>query len=350
MSARILVIYLLLSVQAMAQGFAGLGTTSEGFAQPKRGTELQFPGDHGAHPDFRVEWWYLTANLKGPEGEDLGIQWTLFRSALKPAFREGWGSNQVWMGHAAVTTASQHLFVERLGRGGIGQAGVTSAPFAAWIDNWEMKSVNSSDINLSKLAIRAAGSEFSYDLSLTASSPLVLHGDHGYSVKSLRGQASYYYSQPSFQVEGVVRLPSGDLRVTGQAWLDHEWSSQPLDADQSGWDWFSLHFDSGEKLMAFRLRDGGAGFSSATWIDADGNAQPLASQQISLTPLESESVGGLELPVRWRIEIPSKQLDVVTTALNAQSWMGTQISYWEGPVRVEGSTAGRGYLEMTGYR
>jgi predicted secreted hydrolase len=122
---------------ALAQGFAGLGTDADGFALPDRGG-AEFPADHGAHPDYRIEWWYLTANLTGPDGTPYGMQWTLFRTALAPREGRGGTAPQLWMGHAAVTTPDAHHVAERLARGGIGQAGVTSDPFAAWIDDWEM--------------------------------------------------------------------------------------------------------------------------------------------------------------------------------------------------------------------
>lgn len=119
-----------------AQGFADMGAPAEGFALPDPAHVLEFPADHGAHPAFRIEWWYLTANLTGPDGTDYGAQWTLFRSALAPEEVEGWSSPQLWMGHAAVTTPDTHHFAERLARGGVGQAGVTlDGGFRAWIDD-----------------------------------------------------------------------------------------------------------------------------------------------------------------------------------------------------------------------
>jgi predicted secreted hydrolase len=350
MNAKALVIWLLMAVPALAQGFAGLGTSAEGFAVPQRGTPLVFPRDHGAHPDFRIEWWYLTANLKAADGTDYGIQWTLFRSALAPEDRIGWSSPQIWMGHAAITTAQDHFVAERLSRGGTGQAGVTLQPFAAWIDDWRMTSTSAAGIDpLSQISLRASGLDFSYELMLDAQGPLVLQGDRGYSVKSDQGQASYYYSQPFYRVAGTLYLPGGPVQVTGQAWLDREWSSQPLAEDQSGWDWFSLHFDDGEKLMGFRLRDSGDGFTSATWITADGRSEPIAPGTLKLTPLETEQVAGRDVPVRWRVELPGKGVDITTTPLNRQSWMATLFPYWEGPISFTGTMSGKGYLEMTGY-
>jgi predicted secreted hydrolase len=351
MSVRALLIYLLLAAPAFAQGFAGLGTGAEGFSVPQLGRVLNFPTDHGAHTNYRIEWWYLTANLQAADGTDYGVQWTLFRSALAPEEREGWSSPQLWMGHAGLTTKTQHYVAERLARGGIGQAGVTPTPFSAWIDNWQMTSRAAPAADaLSALDLRAVGQAFSYELALKAKGPLVKQGMQGFSVKSAKGQASYYYSQPFYSVTGTLALPEGPVAVTGQAWLDHEWSSQPLSEDQTGWDWFSMHFDTGEKLMGFRLRDAGVGFTSATWINADGRPEPQPSGALRVAPLETANIAGRNMPIRWRLELPAKGLNVTTLALNPQAWMETRFPYWEGPIRFEGSHAGLGYLEMTGYK
>ncbi len=342
--AFLIAVLLLFPFGALAQGYAGLGGSAEGFETPQRGYAFEFPEDHGPHPAYRIEWWYLTANLKGDDGKDYGIQWTLFRSALKPFQTEGWQSPQIWMGHAAVTTPERHFFAERLSRGGVGQAGVTAQPFAAWIDEWQM-----SGPDFDTLSLTANGADFGYDLALNAQGPLVFHGDAGYSVKSADGQASYYYSQPFYTVEGTLHLPDRDVTVTGQAWLDREWSSQPLAEDQSGWDWFSLSFDTGEKLMAFRLRGDRQDFTAATWINADGSTRALPDGSASFTPLETAPVAGRDVPIRWNVALPDYDLDVEVEALIPDAWMATRFEYWEGPVTVSGSHAGRGYLEMTGY-
>lgn len=333
-------------LSATAQGFAGLGTEADGFALPSRSTTLTFPADHGPHPAFRIEWWYLTATLTGPDGTPYGIQWTLFRSALAPGDREGWSSPQVWMAHAALTTPESHHSTERLARGGTGQAGVTAAPFAAWIDDWAMAATGSGQADeLSALNLTASAPDFAYDLQLTATGPLVLHGDNGYSVKSPSGQASHYYSQPFFEVTGRLTLPDGEIPVTGNAWLDREWSSQPLAENQDGWDWVSLSFSTGARLMGFALRStDGTAFTSATWIDPDGTATPYGNGALTLTPLN-----GSTPPTRWRVTLPNKGVDVEIDALRADAWMDVSFEYWEGPVTITGSHNGRGYLEMTGY-
>lgn len=350
MNVKALFLLLFMTGPAFGQGFAGLGTDAEGFQVPKRGITFSFPADHGAHPAYRIEWWYLTANLTGDDGRQYGVQWTLFRSALRPEQGEGWTSPQIWMGHAGLTTPERHYHAERLARGGVGHAGVTATPFRAWIDEWEMSGAEGQGDVLDKLSVRASSADMAYDLNLVASRPLIAHGQNGYSVKSAEGQASYYYSQPFYRVQGTLALPDGDVTVTGQAWLDREWSSQPLADDQTGWDWVSLHFDDGAKLMGFRLRDqAGENFTSGTWIEPDGTVAPFGDGTLTMTPLETVPVENRQVPIRWRIELPEREVTVEIDAINQQAWMGTSFPYWEGPVTMTGSHPGIGYLEMTGY-
>ncbi len=346
-----LMLTLLMPAQTTAQGFAGLGTTTEGFATPKPEPAFRFPQDHGPHPDYRIEWWYLTATLRSADGTPYGLQWTLFRTALRPGegsgatAASGWRSAQIWFAHAAVTTPDRHFATERFARGGIGQAGVTPAPFRAWIDEWHLEGPD-----FDQLDLHAQGADFGYDMALQAEGPLIFHGADGYSVKSRDGQASYYYSQPFYRISGTLALPDGPVAVTGEAWLDREWSSQPLSDNQSGWDWFSLSFESGAKLMGFQLRQtDGAPYTAATWIDAEGETQAFPDRAFAATPLDTAQVAGRVVPVRWRVQLPAKGLDATVEAVNPQAWMGVSIPYWEGPVTLTGSHDGTGYLEMTGY-
>jgi predicted secreted hydrolase len=132
--------------------------------------------------------------------------------------------------------------------------------------------------------------------------------------------------------------------------MDREWSSRPLAATQKGWDWFSLHFASGDKLIVYRLRDETVrGFCAGTWIHADGTTQTLDRDDIALTPLSQISLHARTLPIRWKLTVKSHALDVETTPVNADSWMATRFAYWEGPIFFSGSHQGKGYLEMTGY-
>ena len=376
--------------QASNGGFAGLGRSADGFMQARPGRALRFPEDHGAHPDFRTEWWYLTANLHDNNGRPLGVQWTLFRQALAPpaAHQDGsdraspqttppsvnasatnpWTSNQLWMAHAAISQGEEHLVAERLSRGSTGglagPAGVRAAPFAAWIDDWQMTGTAPATADaLSELRVTARLDDTSgYRLTLTAEGPLVIHGEAGYSQKAANGQGSYYYSQPFYRVEGDVTLDGATHRVSGRAWLDREWSSQLLGEARQGWDWLSLHLADGTKLMAFRLRGGATAageeksengdYLSGSLISAEGMPTPLGPAELSLTPLAESSVAGRRLPTRWRLEVPGHGLDLTIAARNPARWMTTLVPYWEGAVTVEGPDGGRrgeGYLEMTGY-
>lgn len=333
---------------ATAQGYGGMAQSAAGFALPDPAYRFRFPADHGPHPEFRLEWWYLTANLTGPAGEPYGIQWTLFRSALAPgATGTGWLTPQIWMGHAAVTTPEQHLAAQKFARGGIGQAGVTAQPFEAWIDQWRLAATAD---GIDRLTLFASTESFAYDLTLSATGPIVPQGLDGYSVKSPAGQASEYYSQPFYRVAGSLTLAGREVAVTGQGWLDREWSSQPLGPSQQGWDWVSLHFESGEKLMAYRLRDAEAPpFTPATWIAADGTPTPLSPGAVTMTPGATTRIGDAEVPTEWDIALPDKGLQIHLAALNPQAWNALDFAYWEGPVTVTGSHPGVGYLEMTGY-
>ncbi|MFJ4348870.1 lipocalin-like domain-containing protein [Pseudomonas sp. NPDC089401] len=330
-----------------AKSFAGLGSEAAAFKPVTPGVPLVFPRDHGAHDGYRIEWWYVTANLQDAQGRDWGVQWTLFRSALRPGPETlGWNSPNLWMGHAALTGPGGHQVGERLARGGIGQAGVEAQPFRAWIDDWALQG---DDIDHLRMA--ANGQGFRYDLTLSSDKPLVLQGVQGYSEKSGKGQASYYYSQPFYRVSGEVERGGQRFPVTGQAWLDREWSSQPLAAGQSGWDWFSLHLANGAKLMLFQVReDQGTPYRAGTWVDPQGQVRALQGAEVELTPLAwTRQDNGKQLPTRWRVQVPAVQLDVQVEALEGKAWLGTRFPYWEGPVRVTGSGQGRGYLEMTGY-
>jgi predicted secreted hydrolase len=331
------------------KGFAGMGDQALAFTPVVPGRVFSFPADHGAHDGFRIEWWYVTANLKDQQGNEFGVQWTLFRSALKPlAEQAGWTDQTIWLGHAAVTSSTVHHAAERYARGGVGQAGVQLAPFEAWIDDWRFAS--QAQDPLSDLQLSARDKDFAYQLHLTSSRPLVLQGDKGFSQKSEEGQASYYYSQPFFQASGTLQIDGQTYTVSGPAWLDREWSSQPLTANQTGWDWFSLHLGSGEHVMLYRMRQkDGAPYLTGTWIAADGQTQTLRSSQIQLTPQDTAKVAGRAMPVKWSISIPDKHLDITLDALNPNAWMNLRIPYWEGPVHISGSHPGEGYLEMTGY-
>ncbi len=360
---RILFLIGLIFAAPLAQAKDALGDLrerGEGYAQVIPGKSLEFPRDHGAHPDFRIEWWYLTANLKDREGRDWGVQWTLFRQALSPQpVSEGWHSNQVWMAHAAITTPDGHFHEQRFARGGIGQAGVAPVSaggrFNAWMDDWEWRSGGASPF--------PARLKFSVDdreiiLLIEATGEPVANGVDGYSQKSAQGQASYYYSQPHIRVRGFVNRGLEKTYLSGQGWLDREWSSQALAENQQGWDWFSLHLDDGHKLMVYQLRhDDGEHWLSGSWIDPRGDSRMLDRNAIDLRSIrigeiETGDAESLELPMEWQLALVGQDRSWRIRPLYDQQWMDTSFPYWEGVVLVEdeqGAPSGIGYMELTGY-
>ena len=352
----------LVGVTVQAQDLLGeLRDKGVGFAQVTPGERLQFPRDHGAHPDYRIEWWYLTANLVDGENRNWGLQWTLFRQALSPdKAGTGWQNNQIWMAHAAITTPEGHFHEQRFSRGDIGQAGVTDINrdgyFNAWIDDWQWRS-ESAELFPAQLEFTIG--ELEIDLMLESSGEIALNGVDGYSLKSAQGQASYYYSQPHIEVRGSVKQGSSKTQLNGMGWFDREWSSQALADNQQGWDWFSLHLNDGHKLMVYQLRhDDGKHWLSGNWISPQGNSTYLDSKAIELISLHSREIAtdenqSLELPLEWQLTLRDRNRSWRIRPLYDQQWMDTRFPYWEGVVLVDdeqGSRTGIGYMELTGYQ
>ena len=332
--------------------------SAEGYSEVTQGKTLHFPQDHLAHDDFKIEWWYLTANLTTTAGEDVGVQWTQFRIGMTPPQKStvatnDWETNQLYMAHAAVTTSNEHLLAEKWSRGHPQLAGVKSQPFEVHLQNWQW--LGQSD-SLFPATLNVASDQFSYQLQLNSQQPLQLQGDKGYSSKSAdQSVASYYYSQPFIDVTGQITRHGVTELVSGKAWLDREWSSQFLTKAQQGWDWFSLRLDDNSTLMAFRLRgeNDQAHFYSARRMFTDGSGHNINSRDnpgdIDMQPTQWQQTALGNHPIAWRIKINSEAIDVTTQAVNPNSDMPVSTSYWEGPITIKGSHQGQGYMELTGY-
>ncbi len=332
-----------------------------GFARAEAPRPFRFPDDHGSHPDYRSEWWYLTASLTGPEGQDFGVQFTLFRQALRsaPVIGGPWDASQIFLAHLALTdvAAGRHVEAERLARGHPRLAGVTAAPFRAWLDGW---SLAASGRDLQGLVLDAETARIAVRLRLQPVKPLVLQGEAGLSRKGPH-QASYYYSLPRLAVAGELDTPAGPVPVTGTAWLDREWSTSVLSAEQRGWDWFALQLDSGEDIMVFQLRrrDGRRDpYDQGMWVGAGGESRRLEVRDFTLEPTRFwTDEAGRRWPVAWKLAVSTPagpRYLRVEAALDDQR-MDTLLTYWEGLVRVydagpqAGELIGTGYMELTGY-
>ncbi|WP_299015313.1 lipocalin-like domain-containing protein [uncultured Photobacterium sp.] len=308
----------------------------------------QFPKDHLSHPEFRTEWWYLTANLESEEGETFGVQWTLFRFANSTGQGTGWNSPQTYMAHIVVTSKEKNWQAERFARGGIGQAGVASNPYRAWLDNWSWSSFGDSPF---PGRLQFADGDMTADLKIRNQGELVFQGDNGFSQKHpTQDIASYYFSAPFLKIDGFLQLDGKTFRVKGDGWYDREWSSEGLSDKQQGWDWFSVHLDDGRALMVYQIREKDAKpyyFGSLSW--SDGKTIQLQPEDIRLTPVSYTTIEGKDTPLSWRVDIPSHQIQLDVDAVRKEQWLPFVFSYWEGPIKVSGSHSGQGFMELTGY-
>ncbi|MCL9774192.1 lipocalin-like domain-containing protein [Vibrio methylphosphonaticus] len=326
------------------------------FTKVVSGIDIAFPSDHQAHPNFRHEWWYLTANLTDENGRPLGVQWTQFRFAAAPQESESstnkgtWRSQQIYMAHSAVTTKNKHYADEKWSREHAEFADVEASPFRVYLDDWQWMSATD-DLFPATLNVNSA--QFGYSLKLTSSAPYQKQGQQGYSVKSADGQvASYYYSQPFINISGKVTIDGQTHQVSGKGWIDREWSSQFLLDSQQGWDWFALRLSDTTSLVVFQLRNsiaGEANYTHAKLMQENGSGTTIGQQDIRLVAIKQTAIDGRDYPTEWRLTIPTQQIDLTVSALNPDARMPLSVPYWEGPVEIQGSHSGTGYMELTGY-
>jgi predicted secreted hydrolase len=340
------------------------------------GYKYSFPRDHGSHPEFATEWWYFTGHLKSAQSgstpvQTFGYQLTFFRTALTPQTQKRqskWATRNVVFAHLALTdaTGNRFYFTDKISRDALGlahaQTSSESQTPRIWIDDWQtqFKSDKGNQQTLHASGTAQDGSTpFGLSLSQRALKPLVVQGENGVSQKSAgRGRASHYYSFTRLQTTGTVRLADREYSVAGESWFDHEFGSNVLSENQTGWDWFSIQLDDGRELMIFqlRLKDGGIDpYSSGTLIEKNGSARHLkrGDFQIEVTKHWQSPHSNANYPAQWKIKIPSANIALEITPVVSDQEMrpqrGARVTYWEGSVRVRGTQSGRGYIEMTGY-
>ena len=320
------------------------------------GVALAFPRDHGAHSAFRIEWWYVTGWLRAEDGRDLGFQVTFFRT--RPSADTGnpsrFAPEQVLFAHAALSDpkVGRILHGERAARAGFGLAGAKANDADVAIRGWRLRRLPDG-----RFATRVEAPGFALDLLFRPTQPAILQGQRGYSRKGPRPeQASYYYSLPHLRVAGTVRRGDRAERVTGEAWLDREWSSDFLAGDAEGWDWTGLNLDDGAALTAFRVRRKGGGvvWAGGSYRYPDGRTVVFRPGDVAFRPTHvwRSRATGATYPVAQVLSVrlpdgvkrfplrplfPAQELDSRGAGLPV---------YWEGAVRT---TGGRGYLELTGY-
>jgi len=353
---RFVFVFVVLLAQLLGASFAR--AQQPVYAPVTPGSELSFPRDYGAHPEFRTEWWYVTGWVDTPDKRALGFQVTFFRSrtGADTGNPSAFAPRQLVIAHAALSDPAIGRLVhdQRSAREGFGLAWARPGNTDLKLDDWRMVRDASGTY---RVTIRS--NELMLELRLKPTQPVLVQGQSGYSRKGPSPQlASYYYSEPHLGVSGSVgRAGLAPVAVTGSAWLDHEWSSEVLQPDAAGWDWVGANLDDGGALMAFRIRSKGGDklWGHATVRDAAGRVTHHGPEAVDFTPHTQwkSPRTGATYPVgatistgaqRWRIVPlqPDQELD---------SRRSTGAVYWEGAVTVEqgGRRVGRGYLEMTGY-
>lgn len=333
-----------------------------GFAYALEPRAFSFPQDHGAHSNFRSEWWYFTGNLTDEDERRFGFQLTLFRFALVAQLRESpspWRKSDVYMGHFAISdvaTGEFHSF-ERHSRSALGLAGADHEPTKIWIKDWSLELDES---NTESWILRARQDNIALALDLHARRPITLQGERGLSKKNeLPGNASYYYSIPRLAAIGTISTVDAVYKVSGEAWFDHEWGTSALAPGQRGWDWFSLQLDNDVEVMFYRIRDasGRADTASHGVVLRLGKAPAtLLADDVSLEVQRywRSPVSGARYPANWKIVIPKHRLElIVTPQFSDQEWRKS-FTYWEGSVAINGHSAGlpvngSGYVELVGY-
>lgn len=330
---------------------------------------LTFPADYGSHPQFRTEWWYVTGWLTTEHGESLGFQITFFRT--KPDIDgknpSAFTPRQILIAHCAISDPKRGRLWQdqRIRRAGLGLAEAATGDTDVRIDDWTLERNGSAGANATPRATarsaytaKIAAEDFSFDLTLSETQAVLLNGDSGVSRKGpAPAAASYYYSLPHLQVSGRIARQNHTDRVTGEAWFDHEWSSDYLDAAAVGWDWIGINLQNGAALMAFRIRgsQGEQRWAGGTLRGSDGKVQILQPADIAFRALRSwvSPRTGIVYPVQWHIRAGGREFDLEPLLDDQEN--DTRLSagaiYWEGAVRAyeQRRPVGRGYLELTGY-
>jgi predicted secreted hydrolase len=340
--------------------FAKAATSQYKAALP--GYRYEFPRDHFNHPDFQTEWWYYTGNVKSADGHRFGFELTFFRQGIDPNSQNSntWEVHDLYVAHLALSDldGGKFLHAERTNRAGPGIAGISEAEKRVWNGNWQVLWQDGEQ------ALRAIDDRFALQLTLRPAKPPVIHGENGISQKAEgTGHASHYISLTRLNTAGEILAAGRTFEVTGSTWMDHEFFTEQLSADQVGWDWLSIQLQDNTELMLFHIRHKDSSidpYSAGTFVDASGGTIHLRRDEFFMEPEETTWTSPETLavyPVKWKISVPKLGLALeCTTSLPWQELASSGFvpAYWEGAVVLNGRkngspSLGVGYLEMTGY-
>jgi predicted secreted hydrolase len=322
----------------------------------------QFPTDHGAHPNYKTEWWYYVGHLKDTQGKHYGFELAFFRVGLDRTVDNSstFTPRDLYFSHFAISDlgAKKFWYAEKMNRSGPGLAGASQGRMNLWNENWQIWRDGPGH------HLKADGDTYGLNLIVQSPIPAVLEGIRGYSQKgSAKENASLYYSFPSFIADGQLRVGSELKTVHGKAWMDHEFFSGEMDPNEVGWDWFGLQLSDNTELMIYLMRQKDGTFhpaSAGTFINKLGKNVHLSQAAFQTKVLDTwqSSRTGAVYPIHWQIMVPSQRLLLdVTASISDQELdtaQSTRVVYWEGSVDINGTKSGKdikgeGYMELTGY-
>jgi predicted secreted hydrolase len=352
----VLSLFSAMTVCCLLSVYCAMAAANEQYAAVTAGHPLSFPKDLGSHPAFRTEWWYVTGWLTAADGESLGFQITFFRT--KPDIDKNnpsaFAAHQILIAHCALSDPKRGRLWQdqRIRRAGLGLAGADEGSTRVWIEGWSLQ--RQGDAYLAKIAAE----DFALDLTLRETQPALINGEAGMSRKGPDTRAaSYYYSLPHMGVGGTISRKGTSTQVSGEAWFDHEWSSEYLDPEAAGWDWIGLNLQGGAALMAFQIRglDGKPHWAGGSYRSSDGTTQILSPNDVEFRAGRrwTSPRTGIDYPLEWSIRADGHEFRLAPLFDDQENdtRLSTGAIYWEGAVRAYDGRAevGRGYLELTGY-
>lgn len=327
---------------------------------------FRFPRDHFAHDGYRTEWWYFTGHVRSADGHEFGYELTFFRIGLEPRAshwapsQTKWYAYQLYPAHFAITDVTNRNFTyaETLARDALGQGAASERALRVVANGW---SLTGDDSERPVMHLHAVDGGDALDLTVHSQKPPAINGRDGVSRKGpCPSCASHYYSFTRLATRGTLTRNGVRYAVDGISWMDHEYGSDELQANQAGWDWFSIQLDDGREAMLYRLRQKDGSVtpeSSGTLVARDGSTTYLPLQAISIdaTSIWTSPHTHAVYPSGWLVHVRGIATPLRMTPVVADQELAdpTGTTYWEGAVTIrdarDGHRLGVGYVELTGY-
>ena len=304
---------------------------------------LNLPADDAPHGSG-MEWWYYSGILDAaqPAGNRYAFHVAVFvaNSLVKHTVT-----------HVALTDLKSGQRYSRQARTGGVPAKRSANGFDFYQDGWQVSGSGPQHL------LKASFDGVELNLNLDDDQSVVAHRAAGSQTPGLldfgESGISYYYSRPRMSTKGEIRIGTQTAQqVQGAVWFDHQWGE--FDVTRLGWNWLALHLSDGSDVMVYQLFDReGRNITTTGTLTRAGNSRPLAAGEVALTPLRRwvSPRSKINYPVEWNLRLPSGE-HIVRPFFDDNEFDASASSaniYWEGPVKVRGSTQGEGFMELSGY-